>query len=219
MTEDKNVKRAAALDTATLSDALDKLGIAGQCIGIKPLDSAFRLTGRAYTIRYGAIDAEKPGTVGDYIDDVPADAVLLLDNAGRPDATVWGDILTLVASKRGLQGTVIEGACRDISLALEIRYPLFSRHVSMRTGKDRVQVDEVNGIITVGGVRVRALDLVRGDADGIVVIPRGRESDVLATAEAIAISEDAIREHVTSGMRLDEARKKLRYHKLQSAAS
>ena len=63
--------RAARLDTATLSDALDKLGIAGQCYRIKPRSSGFRLAGRAWTLLYGP--AGKPaGTVGDYIDDVPA---------------------------------------------------------------------------------------------------------------------------------------------------
>ena len=57
---DRNVKRVAKLDTATISDALDKLRIPGQCLGIKPRDHAFRLAGRAYTILYGPLDAEKP---------------------------------------------------------------------------------------------------------------------------------------------------------------
>src|SRR6185369_12234906 len=87
---DPNVERAARLDTATLSDALDKLGIAGQCLGIKPRDHSFRMTGRAYTILYGPLDAEKPGTVGDYVDDLPPGTVVVLDNGGREDATVWG---------------------------------------------------------------------------------------------------------------------------------
>jgi len=75
-TEDKNVARAAALDTATLSDALDKLGILGQCHKIHGRDHRFRLTGRAYTLRYGPA-ATPPGTVGDYIDDVPPGAVVV----------------------------------------------------------------------------------------------------------------------------------------------
>ena len=62
---DRNHDRASRLDTTSLSDALDRLGIAGQCLNIKPLDHAFRLTGRAFTILYGP--AGRPaGTVGDY---------------------------------------------------------------------------------------------------------------------------------------------------------
>ena len=66
---DRNVERASKIDTATLSDALDRLGLAGQCLGIKALDHGFRVAGRAYTLLYGP---QLPGgTVGDYIDDVP----------------------------------------------------------------------------------------------------------------------------------------------------
>ena len=67
---DQNVERASKLDTATLSDALDKHGIRGQCLGIQPRDHSFRMTGRAFTLKYGPADVT-PGTVGDYIDDVP----------------------------------------------------------------------------------------------------------------------------------------------------
>ena len=92
-TQDNNVDRAAKLDTATLSDALDKLGIVGQCYKIKPRDTDFRMAGRAWTLKYGP--AGKPcGTVGDYIDDVAPGSVIVLDNNGRDDCTVWGDILT-----------------------------------------------------------------------------------------------------------------------------
>ena len=50
---DQNVERARKLDTTALSDAMDRLGIAGQCLGIKPLDHGFRTAGRAFTILYG----------------------------------------------------------------------------------------------------------------------------------------------------------------------
>ena len=71
--EDRNVQRATKLDTTSISDALDRLGIAGQCLNIKPLDHRFRFAGRAFTILYGPAGTP-PGTVGDYIDDVPAGA-------------------------------------------------------------------------------------------------------------------------------------------------
>jgi regulator of RNase E activity RraA len=215
MTKDANVERASRLDTTALSDAMDRLGIAGQCLGIKPLDRGMRLAGRAFTIRYGP-SGKPSGTVGDYIDDVPVGDVVVLDNGGREHATVWGDILTHVASRRGLGGTVIDGACRDTHLALDLGYPMFSRSYSMRTGKDRVQVEAMGGPVNIGGARCEGGDILRGDADGVVVIPKAHEDEVLAVAEDIDAIEQRIREGVESGLTLVEARRQHGYHTLQT---
>ena len=211
---DENVARAGRIETATLSDALDKLGIAGQCLGVKPLDHRFRAAGRAFTVSYAPV-GHPVGTVGDFIDDVPPGGVVVIDNGGRPDATVWGDIMTFVAHRDGLGGTVIDGGCRDTHLALELNYPLFSRSYSMRTGKDRVQLEAVQGVVTIGDARVAPGDIVRGDSDGVVVIPKGREDEVLRVAEEIDAAETRIREALKGGARLVDVRKAQSYHLLQ----
>lgn len=211
---DPHVQRAAALDTTAISDALDRLGIAGQCLNIKPLDHRFQLTGRAFTLLYGPASVP-PGTVGDYIDDVSPGSVVVLDNGGRENATVWGDILTWVAHRRGVAGTVIDGACRDTRLARELGYPIFSRSYSMRTGKDRVQVEAVNQTVNIGDARVSPGDILRGDADGVLVIPRAHEDAVLAAAEEIDAVEQQIRAAISDGKTLAEARRQLGYHQLQ----
>jgi 4-hydroxy-4-methyl-2-oxoglutarate aldolase len=215
MADDQNVQRASKLDTTSLSDALDRLGIAGQCLNIKPLDPRFRLTGRAFTILYGPAGSP-PGTVGDYIDDVPVGGVVVLDNGGRENATVWGDILTWVSNRRGIAGTVIDGACRDTHLSRELGYPIYSRSYSMRTGKDRVQVEAMGGPVNIGDARVQQGDILRGDADGVVAIPKEHEEAVLAAAEQIDAAEQQIRAMVNDGHTLTEARVKLGYHKLQT---
>jgi len=215
MSTDKNVERASKLDTASLSDALDRHGINGQCYRIKPRSGAFRMAGRAFTILYGP--AGKPsGTVGDFIDDVPPGCVIVLDNGGRDNATVWGDILTEVAHRRGIAGTVIDGVCRDVALCTSIGYPVYSKDHWMRTGKDRVQVEATNVPVNIGDARVQPGDILRGDADGVVVIPKEHEEAVLETAEGIEHAENAIRAAVRGGMRLDEARKQHKYHQLQT---
>ena len=212
---DRNVARAAKLDTATLSDALDRHGLVGQCYRIKPRSSDFRMTGRAWTLLYGPA-GNPPGTVGDYIDDIEPGAVIVLANGGRDDVTVWGDILTEVAHRKGIAGTVIDGINRDLALALELGYPIYSRDNWMRTGKDRVQVEATQVPVSIGNVRVAPGDLLRGDADGVVVIPKEFEDKVLAAAEQIQQAEEAIRESVRSGMSLRDAREKHRYHQLQT---
>ena len=89
----------------------------------------------------------------------------------------------------------------------------------MRTGKDRVQLDATEITVDIGDARVAPGDILRGDADGVIVIPRQHEAEVLATAEGIAAAEEAIRKAVRGGKRLDEARKEFGYHHLQSKRS
>ncbi|MCO0599976.1 RraA family protein [Peribacillus butanolivorans] len=203
------------IDTSTISDALDKLGLEGQCLGIRSNSLQWKIAGRAFTVKYGPVDIQK-GTVGDFIDDVNPDEVVVIDNQGRLDCTVWGDIMTGVAKRRGIAGTVIDGVCRDTNRSIELDYPVFSANRYMRTGKDRVQVDAVGGAVSIANVRVRKGDIVVGDADGVVVIPKEFEEKVLAIAVEIEAAEDKIREETEKGMRLDDARKLFNYHSLQT---
>jgi regulator of RNase E activity RraA len=213
MTDDA-IAKVRNLDTSTVSDAMDRLGIAGQCLGIKPLVHSSRLCGRAFTMR--CVPAEiVAGSVGDYIDDVPAGEVVVIDNGGRRDKTIWGDILTQVAHRRGIGGTVIDGHCRDVQKSLELNYPIYSRGWSMRTGKDRIQLDAMHVPVSIGDARVEPGDLLLGDADGVVCIPKTRESEIIALALEIDEAETHILEAVKGGMRLDEAREQFKYHMLQ----
>lgn len=215
MTDDDISARLAALDTPALSDSLDRLGIEGQVVGLAPLDFSFRLVGRAFTVRM--LPRGLSGkSVGDYIDDVAPGQVVVIDNQGRLDATVWGDILTTVAKRDGVAGTVIDGVCRDVGRALELDYPIYSRANTMRTGKDRVAAEAYNEPVQLASVRVEPGDWLKGDADGIVVIPPSVVDDVLAAATEIDRVEDQIRSAVLEGGNLTEIRKNSSYHSLQS---
>lgn len=212
---DNAISILSRMDTTTVSDALDKLSIPGQCLGIKPLDPKFRLAGPAFTIRYVPCGIHG-GTVGDYIDDLPEGTVMALDNQGRMDATVWGDILTVVASRKKLGGTVIDGVCRDAPRSIELKYPIFARGSYMRTGKDRVAVDALQVSISIGGVRINPGDFLLGDWDGVIAVPKERIEQVAEVASTIEQAEDRIRASVERGERLDEARKNQGYHLLQT---
>ncbi|KAJ5688603.1 hypothetical protein N7462_002995 [Penicillium macrosclerotiorum] len=203
------------LDSPAVSDALDKLGIAGQAFGIQPLSNYTKVTiGPAFTVRYIPA-SDPPGSVGDFIDDVAIGDVVVIDNGGRMDCTVWGDIMTQYAGIRGIGGSVIDGVCRDVNLAIEDGYPLFTAGRWMRTGKDRVQVGGVNEPIGIGKVHVKPRDIVVADANGVVIVPRDRAHEVADIARKISESEDKIRELTMSGATIAEARQKLGYHTLQ----
>ncbi len=134
------VDRLRALPTAAISDALERASVESTLQGIAPPSDAFRAAGPAFTVRYASIDSGGEGTVGDFLDNVPPGAVVVIDNDGRTDVTVWGGIMTEVAAARGIAGTVINDVCRDVSASLSQNYPLFSRGRFMRTGKDQVRL-------------------------------------------------------------------------------
>ncbi|MGW3570307.1 RraA family protein [Streptomyces sp. NPDC000941] len=210
------VERLRALPTAAISDALDRIGIEGALHGLSPLATGFRVVGPAFTVRYASVDDTVGGTVGDFLDDVPPGAVVVIDNDGRTDVTVWGGIMTEVAAHRGIAGTVINGVCRDVSALLTQNYPLFSRGRFMRTGKDRVRLVAVGEPVTVSGVEIRPSTLICADADGVIAVPAAEAERVTETAERIERVEADIVAAARTGSTLRAAREKFGYHKLQT---
>ncbi|MCA0243408.1 MAG: RraA family protein [Proteobacteria bacterium] len=203
------------LDTPGVSDAMDKLGLPGQCLGIAPLDNYRQpIVGPAFTVKYVTASVP-PGSVGDFIDDVAPGDVVVIDNDGRTDCTVWGDIMTQYAGIRGIAATVIDGVCRDVAKALGDGYPMFSRGRFMRTGKDRVEVAGINVPVSIGTARVCSRDIVVADANGVIIVPRSRACEVAETARRIEGVESQIRGQIAAGKTIGEARAALGYHTLQ----
>ncbi|MDH4265950.1 MAG: RraA family protein [Deltaproteobacteria bacterium] len=203
------------LSTSTISDALDRFGLRAGCEGIFPIVPGVKMAGPAFTLRYVPVGQVK-GTVGDYIDIAQPGDVIVLDNNGRTDCTVWGDILTVVAQRKGIHGTVIDGVCRDVPNILKEKYPIFTRGRFMMTGKDRVMVEAMNVTVSIGKTQVKPGDIMIGDDSGVVVVPRERAEEVLKLALEIETAENQIEEAVRSGLSLKEAREKYHYHSLQS---
>jgi len=219
MNDQQLVALFEGLDTPGVSDAMDKLGIPGQCLGIAPLDN-YRGTvvGPAFTVQYVPANTP-PGSVGDFIEDVLPGDVVVIANAGRTDCTVWGDIMTQYAGARGIAATVIDGVCRDVSKALGDGYPLFTRGRYMRTGKDRVEVLSVNQPVAISETRVCARDIVVADANGVLVVPHARAAEVAQVARQIEAVESQIRAQIEAGKTLKQARESLGYHTLQRKGS
>ncbi|MET0189037.1 MAG: RraA family protein [Pseudonocardia sediminis] len=213
--DDTGIARLAALPTAAVSDALDRLGLDGQLEGITALQAGQRICGPAFTVSYEPI-TDEPGTVGDFLDDVPAGAVVVIDNAGRTDCTVWGGIMTGAARARGVGATVVHGACRDVSVALGRGYPIWSTGHYMRTGKGRVRMVGTGRELTIGCSRVAPGDLICGDADGVLSVPAGRARAVLELAEEVEATESRIVDALQAGSSLREARSELGYHDLRA---
>lgn len=200
--------------TPTVSDALDKLGVHGMVAGLMPVAKGMKMVGPAYTVRYVPVGAVSVPS-GDWLDDVSSGQVAVIDNTGRTDATVWGDIMTSVAASRGLAGTVIAGVCRDSARCEELDYPVFSVGTYMRTGKDRVQLAETGGPVNIGNVLVRPGDWLVGDRDGVVVVHQEIVDDVVRIAAEISEKESSILTFALGTATLAEARERYGYHVLQ----
>ncbi len=203
------------LGSSSVSDALDKLGVPGGLLDIQRVSSERIICGQAFTVRYIPCGTVKH-TVGDFLDDVQCGQVIVIANNGRTDCTVWGDIMSRYSKLHGIEGTVIDGVCRDLDVIREIGYPVYSRGQYMMTGKDRVECEAVNVPINVAGRMVKPGDYILADASGVIVIPEEVAEEVLETARHIEQVEQEIVKEIMSGSSLRDARAKNGYHSLQT---
>jgi regulator of RNase E activity RraA len=199
--------------TGAVSDALDLLGHDGGLCGLARQSGAGVTAGRAYTLRYSPVERGESGPAGDFIDDVPAGAVVVIANAGRTHCTVWGDILSEVAQLRGLAGTVIDGCCRDLGQIQALAYPLWSRGAYMKSGKNRVRLRAVQQRVELAGTLVDPGDLLCADDAGVVVVPAALAERTAALVLEVVAVEDMIRADMRRGVPLREARARHGYNR------
>lgn len=207
-----------ALDTPCVSDAMDRLGIPGGLLHAKPVVAGTGrvVCGPAFTVKYIPIGLEKK-TVGDFLDDVPAGNIVVIDNAGRDFCTVWGDIMSFYAEMKGVAGTLIDGVCRDVKVVKELNYPIYTtKGCYMVTGKDRVQIESFNQPVTVSDIQVCPGDLIMCDDNGTLRIPKEKAEEILTIAKEIEAKESGILAALKAGSTLAEARKQSGYHHLQT---
>jgi regulator of RNase E activity RraA len=95
-------------------------------------------------------------------------------NGGRTDVSSWGGIVSVGAAMRSIRGVITDGACRDVSQARELGFPVFARAQVPASARGRLRQKSAGGPILVGGVTVHPGDVVMADEDGVVVVPRER---------------------------------------------
>jgi len=176
------------LFAAVLSDCLDQAGIWKQAMPprIRPLDEASVMVGRArtaafmevyavgegnpYELEIALIDSLKPG-------EIPVFA------CSNPDRVApWGELLSTAARGRGAVGALMDGCVRDIKAIRAMGFPVFHGGIAPLDSKGRARIMAIDVPIECAGVAVATGDLVFGDADGVVVIPKAREAEVLKLA-------------------------------------
>jgi len=132
----------------------------------------------------------------------PGDLVVM--DAGGAEISCMGGLSTTVAVARKLSGCVVHGGVRDVATIRGKGYPVWSTHITPRSGKYRLEAVEINGPVTIGGVQVRPGDLVVADDSGVVVVPLERAEEVLRHAREAAAREQRIIQMLAGGATLAE---------------
>lgn len=193
----ETITAAALLPTSTLHEAGGRIGVMPSAI--KPVSTAMRLCGPAVTVHsppgdnlwlHRAIYVAQGGDV------------LVVHVSGGYDFGYWGEIMSCAAKARGLAGLVIDGCVRDGAILADFGLPVFARGLCMRgTGKDFGARGWINFPVLFDDLTVHAGDLIVGDTDGVVAIPRVRAAEVVAAAQGREAKESTILEHIRSGAR------------------
>lgn len=198
---------AATLSAALLSDVLDELGLREQALKsfVRPLDETLVLCGWARTGRYALVDVVEPGRNPyalemDLIDSLRPDEVAVLACDGPTERVApWGELLSTAASVRGAVGCLTDGLVRDVRQIRAMRFPVFAGGIGPLDTKGRAEMAAVDGPVTVAGVRIEPGDLVFGDVDGCLVVPKRVAAEAVRRALAKASAEDRTREALLAG--------------------
>ncbi|MCK9798243.1 diguanylate cyclase [Pseudomonas chlororaphis] len=206
MTHESLLERLAALDTNTVSDALDFLGLPGATVGLRPLWDCPKIVGRASTVLLAAKSDRQPTVhlITPVVEQIASDDRLLVIAGGLPGISCWGDILANAALGKGVRGTVIDGYSRDIEGSESIGYPVYGRGVTMISARNRLVQIAAAVPIQVAGVEVSQDDYVIADRCGTVFVAQAEIAKVLDLGERIARRQEGMVEAVRSGRSVAE---------------
>lgn len=202
-----------SLYTAVVADVLDTLGLRGQAVGV-PLPRASGrglLIGRAKTTLWQATDGVDPRPYElelAAVDECRADDVLIAAAGGSMRSGIWGELLSTAARNRGCAGVIVDGAVRDVERMNEMGFLVFARGTSPLDSLHRQRVTAIDAEVEVGGVTIRPGDLVLADLDGVVVVPRWVEAEVLERAREKVTAENRVRDEIRAGSKAGEVYRK-----------
>lgn len=175
---------------ASIADAVDSVcgqrGYMDACI--KPRINDKRICGPAATVLEASTDEFLPPTHAlDLIDEAaPGSVIVIAIEGGQSEVAVWGGLMTAGAVANGHAGAVLDGGVRDLTeIRRDYGFPVYARDVSPGTTLGRYRTVSSQVPVRVGGIMVRPGDLIVGDVDGVVVVPKEKAAEVLALARQI----------------------------------
>jgi 3-hexulose-6-phosphate synthase / 6-phospho-3-hexuloisomerase len=180
-----------------ISDAMHRKGAMA---GILHLGGGIKMVGKAVTAQSFAGDWAKPVEAIDY---AGGGDVLVINNEGSTAIAAWGELATMSAISRGIEGVVIDGAVRDIDDIRKLPLPVFARAIVPNAGEPK-GFGEINCEVRCGGQTVRPGDWIVGDESGVVVIPKERAYEIARRALEVKKTEERVREEIRRGSTLSK---------------
>jgi regulator of RNase E activity RraA len=204
--ENATLATLASLDTNTVSDALDFMGLPGATYGLRPLWNCPKIVGRASTIQLGPKTGTAPTVhlISPVIASITTSDRILVITGGTEGISCWGDILANAAKMKGIRGSVIDGMSRDIEGSESIDYPVYGRGLTMISARNRLVQIASGTPIVVAGVTVHEDDYVIADRCGTVFVPAAKINEVLALAQRIASRQDGMVQAVRAGQSVED---------------
>ena len=212
--EDLFLSLRAKLFTAVVGDVLDKMGWRRQFLpqAIQPLRPEMKIVGRAMPVLEADVFDDgsplfggKPfGLMLDALDDLKAGEVYVA-TGGSFAYALWGELMSTRARYLGAAGAVLNGFVRDAAGIDALGFPTYSRGLYAQDQGPRGKVIDFRIGVEIGGVRVAPGDLIFGDREGVLVIPRAAEREAVAAALAKASTENEVAAAIRGGMSAREA--------------
>jgi regulator of RNase E activity RraA len=192
------------LYTSVISDVVDSLGAhyQGMRSDVRPIYEGATVVGRAYPVLtadvYKYID-DPYGPEIDAVDSLKPNDVMVVCTQRSTRTCFWGELLATAARARGARGIVVDGTVRDVAQITSMKFSTFATGIYMVDSAGRSIVIDHNCPVDCGGVLVNPGDIVFGDIDGVIVIPKAMEKEVIPLALEKASKEDQVREELLKG--------------------
>ncbi len=200
--------RYEVLSTPIVNDALREIECLYQTLPhtIMPLREEMRVAGEAFTIKgtKSLIIKDEMKERAEMLESIQTGSVVVWDTSQDDESAQWGEVMTMAARKRGCRGAVIDGGVRDTHRVLEQGFPLFVKYRSSNGMLGRFRITGWQVPIKIGDVFIRPGDIVFGDIDGVIIVPRDLAYDVLVRGEEIAGAESKIKRWIRDGLSAEE---------------
>ncbi len=206
------LSRYEQLYTGAISDVLREHALLDQALPghMKPLRPERTVAGLAFTVK-SAPNVKITGEMTfrtQMLTELPADSMVVWDTSNDEKATLWGGVMTATAVGLGVKGAVIDGGIRDTHQILEKDFPVFYKHRIPNGSLGRCLITHYQIPIKIGDAVIRPGDIVLGDIDGVIVVPRDIAYEVLVRAEEIKANEKKIFSWVAEGQTIQQIKEK-----------
>jgi regulator of RNase E activity RraA len=208
ISDEELCNRYEALFTAAVNDVLRERNLMHRTLpnNILPLRDHMKIAGPAFTIK-GAKSLLVKNEMEErarMLESIPANSVVAWDTSGDDESAQWGEVMTMAAVKRGCRGAVVDGGVRDTDRVLPQNFPVFVKYRSSNGMLGRFRISGWMIPIRIGEVDIFPGDIIFGDIDGVIVVPREMAHDVLLRAEEIAANEGELKKWVEEGLATTE---------------